>query len=377
MRVIPDAERMASVAIAEYGDCLTDLGRLDEAAAAYEDAIQRAENLDDKRQIAVNKGQLGTVRILQQRYDEALAAHVEARETFETLGEPGSVAVAWHQIGMVHRHAGQFEQAERAYRQSLAIEVQQKDRAGEAGSLHELGNLYDRMGRLEEAVTFYRQAANIDVTLRNLIGEGRARNNLADTLIKLHRYDEARQELHRAIECDRPFGHAAEPWTTWTLLHDLEQATGNTHAAADAWQQAVQSYLAYRRDGGESQEPSARLCARIAHDYPAGRDDRGSPIPGPGCGGNRYVHPGLRPWFPSCKPSSTATAIPLSLPIHLWTTTMLRNCSCCWRRWERHKCGMEDVRSGMVGGVPAYTARATMARSPSGRTVTSGRTMAR
>ena len=45
-----NASRMASVAITERGDCLRDLGRLDEAAAAYEDAIQRAEQRDDRRE---------------------------------------------------------------------------------------------------------------------------------------------------------------------------------------------------------------------------------------------------------------------------------------------------------------------------------------
>jgi hypothetical protein len=81
----------------------------------------------------------------------------------------------------------------------------------------------------------------------------------------LQRYDKARQELQRAIECKKPFGHAAIPWTTSALLHNLEQATGNAPAAADAWQQAVQCYLAYRRAGGENHAPGARLCAQIAH----------------------------------------------------------------------------------------------------------------
>src|SRR6185503_5023208 len=57
------ARDMVPVAIAEYGDCLTVLGRFDEAAAAYEDAIQLAEHLGAKRHIAAAKGQLGTVRI--------------------------------------------------------------------------------------------------------------------------------------------------------------------------------------------------------------------------------------------------------------------------------------------------------------------------
>jgi hypothetical protein len=75
----------------------------------------------------------------------------------------------------------------------------------------------------------------------------------------------ARLSLSSALIRSIPPGCAAEPWTTWALLHYLEQATGNASAAADAWQQAVQCYLAYRRAGGESQEPGAQLCALIAH----------------------------------------------------------------------------------------------------------------
>jgi tetratricopeptide (TPR) repeat protein len=260
-----NANRMAAVAITERGDCLTDLGRLDEAATVYEDAIQRAEQRDAQRSIAVNKSQLGTVRMLQQRYEKALAAYQEALRLFDALGEPGSVAVAWHQIGMVYRHAQQFEQAERAYLQALAIRVQQQDRSHEASDLHELGTLYVAMERLEEAVAFYRQAADLFVTLGDLIHEGAVRNNLAATLMTLQRYNDTRQELQRALECKRPFGHATEIWKTRSLLHALEQAAGNAPAAADAWQQAVKCYLAYRRAGGESQEPSAQLCTLIAH----------------------------------------------------------------------------------------------------------------
>ena len=258
------AALMASTAIIEHGTCLMDLGRLDEAAAAYETAIERNENLGQQRQVAVSKSQLGTVRVRQGRYAEALAAHTEARETFEILGEPGSVATDWHIIGIVHRRAGQVEQAEAAYRQALAIRVQQQDLAGQASSLSELGLLYDDMGRLEEAVTFYRQAADIRVTLKHLLGEGRARNNLADTLIKLQRYDDARRELQRAIACKEPYGHAAQPWTTWFLLHHLEHAAGNPQAAADARKQAIQCYMAYRRDGGENQTGSAQLYISVA-----------------------------------------------------------------------------------------------------------------
>ena len=76
------AERMASVCFSERGDCLLNLGRLDEAAAAYEESIRRAEKLGDERDVAVGKPQLGTVRMQQRRYKEALEAYEEARERF-------------------------------------------------------------------------------------------------------------------------------------------------------------------------------------------------------------------------------------------------------------------------------------------------------
>jgi tetratricopeptide (TPR) repeat protein len=228
------AAKMASAAITVQADCLRDLGRLDEAAATYQKAINLDEKRGDFRDVAVGKGQLGTVRLYQRRYPEALAAWEETRSIFKALNEPESVATAWHQIGIVHRHAGNAEAAERAYRQSLAIKVARGDWSGQASSLSELGNLYNNMSRLEEAVAFYRQAADIHTKIGNLRYEGAVRANTATSLLKLKLYAEARQELLRAIECDKPFGHAAEPWKTWRILQNLEEAIGNPEAAAQA-----------------------------------------------------------------------------------------------------------------------------------------------
>jgi tetratricopeptide (TPR) repeat protein len=258
------AARMASVSLTEQGDCLRALGRLDEAADAYEEAIRLDEARNAFRDVAVGKGQLGTVRMLQRRYPEALAAHEEAREIFEDLGEPATVAAAWHQIGNVHEGAGQPEAAERAYRESLAIKVRLGDVAGQADTLLQLGNLYDEvLGRLEEAAAFYRQAADKRVQIGDTAKEGRARSNLADTLRKLGRYGEARQEIRRAIACTEPFGLAAELWKTWALLAAIEFTDGQPAAAAAARQKAIELFLAYRRDGGENYEGGGRLRAAV------------------------------------------------------------------------------------------------------------------
>lgn len=258
------AKRMAALCYSERGSCLLDLGRLDEAAAAYIESIRRAEELRDERAIAVRKGQLGTVRQMQRRYEEALQAHEEARERFTRLDEPGTVAVSWHQTGMVYQEAGQREAAEDAFRKSLAIEVRLGNVAGQAATLAQLGNLYDDvLDRSEEAVAFYRQAADKYVKLGDEAKEGRVRANLGETLRKLRRFEEARQEIRRAVKCGARFGHAFQPWVAWDILKEIETADGNPVAAAHAKRKAIECYRTYRRDGGENHYPDGRLCLAV------------------------------------------------------------------------------------------------------------------
>lgn len=101
------------------------------------------------------------------------------------------------------------------------------------------------------------------IGLQNQRREGMARNNLGNTLIRLGRYNEARREMLRAVECDKPYGHVGEPWKTWQVLRDLELAVGDAEAAARARENALRSYLAYRRDGGYGATPGAQLCAVV------------------------------------------------------------------------------------------------------------------
>jgi tetratricopeptide (TPR) repeat protein len=265
------AERMASACITKQGDCLRVLGRYDAAAVAYEEAIRRDEQRGSLRDVAVGKGQLGTVRLQQQRYGEALEAYREARDTFSRLQEPGSVATAWHQIGRVHEEAGQPETAEEAYNQSLAITVRLGNQAGQASTLGQLGSLYfGVLQRPKEAVAFFKRAAELYGAIGDTLGEGRQRNNLAAALGKLQHHEEARQAIRRAIECKEPFGHAASPWTSWAILADIETAAGNPAAAADARHQALSAFLAYRRDGGENQSGSGRLALAVRQSLASG-----------------------------------------------------------------------------------------------------------
>ncbi|MBK6995520.1 MAG: tetratricopeptide repeat protein [Lewinellaceae bacterium] len=259
------AARIASVCLAEMGNCFLDLGRYDAAATQYEKSIVLSEKQNDARQVAAVKGQIASIRMYQKKYPEALRLLHEAKVTFGQYREPSMVATAWHQIGIVHQRAGNYPAAENAYRDSLAIKIREKDKAGEASSLNQLGNLYDdNMGRVEDAVQVYERAVGIYTELKDLRCESLVRNNLAQCLLQLRRPTEARTQLLRVIECDSNFGHATQPWIAWNTFCNLETSEGNPSAATAARQKAMLAYAAYRKDGGGSQSNRFNLVVATA-----------------------------------------------------------------------------------------------------------------
>jgi tetratricopeptide (TPR) repeat protein len=254
---------MAAACLTRQGDCHLSLGRLDKAAEAYKAALADDEAAGRTRDVAVGKTQLGTVRMHQGDIETAVKLHREARAAFEALGDPAAIASTWHQEAMAWRRAGQHEQAEHCYLASLEIESRIGNRVGEAQTLNELGNLYAGQGRLEEAVAQYSRAAEIYADAGQNLREARALGNRADQLRKLGRLQEARADLSRVLELKRPFGLAAEPWKTHSIRSEIEAATGDASAAAEARAEAIRLYAAYRDGGGAPQQVTGRLVEAL------------------------------------------------------------------------------------------------------------------
>ena len=258
-----DAERALSLTFTRLGNCFTDLGQYDRAEGYYNRAILLHETEGRKRDVAVGKGQLGTLLMLQEKYEEALKSHQEAQRVFEDLGDIRSAATAYHQIGRVLEEMGRYRSAEESYRKSLAIKVQIRNRSGEASSLGQLGILSNKQGKWEESNAFLRQSAGIYSEQRDLANEGKCRNNLASNLVILKSFGEARKEILKAIACKKGMGHAAQLWKSYEIIYDLEKASQNPIAAQKAKEQARELYLSYRKDGGIARSGSGRLADQI------------------------------------------------------------------------------------------------------------------
>lgn len=245
-----------------------------QAEALVNQALQAGETAYQEAayDIATAAFMLGNVCFFQQNYPAALSAYQHAKNLFSRLNEAHSIAVAWHQIGVVYTRMQHYTQAEQACRESLSLKNGQGNQADIASTLNQLGNIYDNWSKFEQAVDCYRQAATSYAQLDDKLYEGVTRSNIANSLIALQRYEEARSEVQRAMMCKQDAGHVAEPWKTWNIAAELEQAIDNPAAAHAAKQQAIHSYLAYRRDGGQNlsgSSPVPQYCLatlRAIHD---------------------------------------------------------------------------------------------------------------
>ncbi len=259
------AAGMFSAVLADRGDALRTLGRFAEAAESHERGIEIDEKLGNRRSAAAGRLQVGIVRFHQRRLRDALKAFEKARKAFEVLQEPDAVAAAWLQIGRVCQEAGECDRSEAAYQRSLRIQVDQGNKGGQASTLDQLGILYQSSGALEEAAQFHRQAATISEELDNADSHARSLCNLAVALLGLGRLGEARDQATRAARLAAPMGHAANPWKTWGLLHQIEIQAHCPEAAEAARVRAIELYRTYRRDGGEPLSSVAELIDAVAH----------------------------------------------------------------------------------------------------------------
>lgn len=250
-------------AISLQGKCLRDLGRLFEAATAFEQAIHYASHSQHQADSATNLVALASTYLQMGHFGDALNEYQDALAIIRELNDTEMMIAVLQQMGIAYTELAQFERAEKALAEAWKLCEETQDRVRTADTLTELGNLWNMQNGPEEAIGFYEQAALAYVQLGDVPREGVIRNNMADTLIKLGRYDEAKSALMRALDCETPQGHAAEIWKTWNILRRLHEATDNAESATEAHNRSRESYKAYRQAGGTSQSAWAPVCTLV------------------------------------------------------------------------------------------------------------------
>jgi tetratricopeptide (TPR) repeat protein/2-polyprenyl-3-methyl-5-hydroxy-6-metoxy-1,4-benzoquinol methylase len=179
----PVTSRNTAVALIDEGNALEEQGRIPEAMARYDAAVQA------DRQCArahLNRGNI----LAGARFDEARVAYELA-----ITCDP-HYAAAHFNLGNLNYRAGGFELALRNYQAAIGI------RPDFADALVAMGNALDSLGRTAEAVESYQRALVINP------GCAEIHFNLGVLAMTQGRHEEAASSLRRAVEIKPDYAQA-------------------------------------------------------------------------------------------------------------------------------------------------------------------------
>ena len=189
------------------GNVLFSLGRREEAAEAWNNALGEAESIGDRELTAVSRIHIARGRLLSSGGESAAAESVRdevTRDMAQVRSDQLYTAFAWMVIGLAEKELGRYAQAETALRRSL--EIHEKDRNFELAA-------YDWF-----MIAFFRSLA-------------------AD-------YRGARQALEMAIDFDRRVENSWGLASDWRALGDVNRKAGDHDAAQTAYSRAAQIFRA-------------------------------------------------------------------------------------------------------------------------------------
>ena len=247
----------------EQGECLFSQGQLVPAEVVYSKAIELADAIKDLRGSGIAQTQRAAVYGVLKRPADALRGYQSALDVFEQVGDGVLAVNVWHQIAMLHRVNEDYDSATTALTSALDLLTTQKNVVGVISTLVELGGLHELSNSLPEAADYYQQAVTLAEESGDQYRQAAAANRLADVYRKQGEIKLALETLELAGSLGQQFGHAAEPWKTWSILSELHAGNDNPVGAEKARQQAIETYVSYRVDGGQNNEGDGQLCAMV------------------------------------------------------------------------------------------------------------------
>jgi adenylate cyclase len=285
----------------------------EEALAAYNDALSRAEDGMGRGGAGWILERIADVELLVGRYDDAIAACVAARERAATADHAVHARLL-RKIGTAHRWKGDYEPALQSFREASAMLGSEADpeaahialaeamahfhrgeyatartalergldlgtRFGvgddvQAEGLKILGNVLNNIGEIREATAAYRKSLEIYERRGDKIGIASLHNNLGNMFRRGGHYTEALEEHRRALDLRERVGHRWEMATSHNNIGEVYRSMGRSADAIPELEQAFEIWDSLRAKAGSGLALMNLGAARLeSGDAAGGRED--------------------------------------------------------------------------------------------------------
>ncbi len=227
-------------ALMDQAEALRRKGNLAQALVVLDVSQRVAEQIDDKKGLAIVLRNIGTVHVQRGDYVQGLNYYQQSKVLAERLGDKAELARVLNNIGIVHRSLGNYEQALNDYQRSLALKEELGDRAGVAATLNNLGAIYQSQGNFNMALDSYRQSLTLKEQLGDRAGTAVTLGNIGNVHQLQGNYAQALNYYRQSLALSELLGSNSERVAlALSNIGNVHFSQGNTEQALNFYQQSL------------------------------------------------------------------------------------------------------------------------------------------
>lgn len=234
-----DDKRGIAIVLRGIGNIHAQRGNYAQALNYYEQSLALVEMLGDQAEIARALNNIGIVHRAQGNYEQALTAYDRSRKLKEALGDKAGVAATLNNLGAIYQSQGSYEQALGYYRESLALKELLGDREGIALTLGNIGNVHQLRGNYAQALNYYQQSLALSELTGNKVWIALVLGNIGNVHHSQGSYEQALNFYQQSLALNESIGNKAGTALTLGNIGAVYQSQGSYDQALNYFQQSL------------------------------------------------------------------------------------------------------------------------------------------
>lgn len=227
-------------ALMDQSEALRRKGNLAQALVVLHVTQRVAEQIDDKKGLAIVMRSIGNIQVQQGNYVQGLNYYQQSKILAELLADKTEIARVLNNIGIVHRARGNYEQALNDYQRSLTLKEELGDRAGVAATLNNIGAIYQSQGNYVQAVDSYQQSLTLKELLRDRAGIAVTLGNIGNIHQLQGNYAQALNYYRQSLAlCEQLGGRNDLVALAMSNIGNVHHSQGNQEQALNYYQKSV------------------------------------------------------------------------------------------------------------------------------------------
>jgi diguanylate cyclase (GGDEF)-like protein len=217
--------------------CLT--GNNEQAKEEIEKALLIAENMNDKRELALCFNVL--VRFLRDtaQYTKALEKATEMYSLYKSIKDKEGIATSLNSIGIMHDNLGEYDEALKYYNKALKISREIGDKKNIAQSLNNIGIIYDNQGKYKKALQAFETTLSIREKMGDKPGQAATLNNIGVIWSNVGDYKKALNHYQRSLTLTEEFGSSYGQAINYNNIGIIHEYKGEFEKSLEYYDRAL------------------------------------------------------------------------------------------------------------------------------------------